>query len=91
MEAQQQKRPVVKLVTPVAQAIETAKSEIERERKKEGGEKRKKTYIPPLLPKRLKHYAYNPEDQLQSKKISNDQELIQSDPISCPQNQKGNN
>ena len=24
-----------------------------------------------------------------SKKISNDQELIQSDPISCPQNQKG--
>ena len=28
---------------------------------------------------------------VQSKKISNDQELIQSDPISCPQNQKGNN
>ena len=28
---------------------------------------------------------------LDSKKISNDQELIQSDPISCPQNQKGNN
>ena len=27
----------------------------------------------------------------QSKKISNDQELIQSDPTSCPQNQKGNN
>ena len=27
----------------------------------------------------------------QSKKKSNDQELIQSDPISCPQNQKGNN
>ena len=26
---------------------------------------------------------------LESKKISNDQELIQSDPISCPQNQKG--
>ena len=25
------------------------------------------------------------------KKISNDQELIQSDPTSCPQNQKGNN
>ena len=32
-----------------------------------------------------KSYVY------QSKKISNDQELIQSDPISCPQNQKGNN
>ena len=29
--------------------------------------------------------------KLESKKISNDQELIQSDPISCPQNQKGNN
>ena len=28
---------------------------------------------------------------LPSKRISNDQELIQSDPISCPQNQKGNN
>ena len=28
---------------------------------------------------------------VKSKKISNDQELIQSDPISCPQNQKGNN
>ena len=26
-----------------------------------------------------------------SKTISNDQELIQSDPTSCPQNQKGNN
>ena len=26
-----------------------------------------------------------------SKKISNGQELIQSDPTSCPQNQKGNN
>ena len=29
-------------------------------------------------------------DIMKSKKISNDQELIQSDPISCPQNQKGN-
>ena len=28
---------------------------------------------------------------LKSKKISNDQELIQSDPTSCPQNQKGKN
>ena len=27
---------------------------------------------------------------MKSKKISNDQELIQSDPKSCPQNQKGN-
>ena len=29
--------------------------------------------------------------QKKSKKISNDQELKQSDPISCPQNQEGNN
>ena len=28
---------------------------------------------------------------LESKMISNDQELIQSDPTSCHQNQKGNN
>ena len=26
-----------------------------------------------------------------SKKVSNDQEIIQSGPTSCPQNQKGNN
>ena len=32
-----------------------------------------------------------PDQPAQSKKISNDQELIQSDPTSCPQNQKGNN
>ena len=36
-------------------------------------------------------YAGNVTELLLSKKISNDQELIQSDPISCPQNQKGNN
>ena len=28
---------------------------------------------------------------VKSKKISNDQEPIQTDPTSCPQNQKGNN
>ena len=33
-----------------------------------------------------------PMDGIQfSKKISNYQELLQSDPIFCPQNQKGNN
>ena len=31
------------------------------------------------------------DDMLLSKMISNDQELIQSDPTSCSQNQKGNN
>ena len=38
-------------------------------------------------------WVFNPFFLLEekSKKISNDQELIQSDPISCPQNQKGNN
>ena len=30
-------------------------------------------------------------NSVESKTISNDQELIQSDPISCPQNQTGNN
>ena len=29
--------------------------------------------------------------KIQSKKISNDQDLIKSDPTPCPQNQKGNN
>ena len=36
-------------------------------------------------------YNYTRQSIVKSKKISNDQELIQSDPISCPQNQKGNN
>ena len=35
--------------------------------------------------------VFEEADDMESKKISNDQELIQSDPISCPQNQKGNN
>ena len=35
--------------------------------------------------------TFSHDDLKLSKKISNDQELIQSDPISCPQNQKGNN
>ena len=41
----------------------------------------------------VKHCVCNYTIQLtlKSKKISNDQDLIQSDPTSCPQNQKGNN
>ena len=35
--------------------------------------------------------AEETEVALKSKKISNDQELIRSDPTSCPQNQKANN
>ena len=33
----------------------------------------------------------NGRSMVLGKKISNDQELIQSDPTFCPQNQKGNN
>ena len=61
----------------------------------------KSTSIDGITPKMLKlpadafpfHKGVHPRatDLYQSKKISNDQELIQSDPISCPQNQKGNN
>ena len=35
--------------------------------------------------------SLKPLSQLRGKKKCNDQELIQSDPTSCPQNQKGNN
>ena len=35
--------------------------------------------------------VYGDTHRMKSKKISNDQELIQYDPTSCPQNQKGNN
>lgn len=36
IEIREQQRPVVKLVSPVAQAVEMAKSEMERERKENG-------------------------------------------------------
>ena len=39
---------------------------------------------------RLSKKVTNVKD-VKGKKISNDQELMQSDPTSCPQNQKGNN
>ena len=39
----------------------------------------------------LKKNALHMQKSVKSKKISNDQELIQSVPTSCPQNQKGNN
>ena len=42
------------------------------------------TYI--IIIKTKKHFRIL---HIKSKKISNDQELIQLDPISCPQNQKG--
>ena len=51
-------RLVVNLVSPVAQAMEMAKSEIQRERKKEEG--RKKTEIPPPKKSRIRR----PGDQL---------------------------
>ena len=39
----------------------------------------------------ISHLYHQMSHVIRSKKISNDQELIQSDPTSCPQNQKGNN
>ena len=64
IEMREQQRPILKQITPVAQAIEIVKSEIERDSKKEGGSKRKKAKSPNLLQKRLKRYAYNPENQV---------------------------
>ena len=52
-------RPVFNLVSPVAQATEMAKSEIKRDRKKDG--KRKKEAIPP--PSLKRKYRRRPEDQ----------------------------
>ena len=57
----EQQRPILKQITPVAQAIEIAQSEIERDK---GGSKRMKAKSPNSLPKRLKRYAYNPENQV---------------------------
>ena len=51
----------------------------------------KKTCIKTEFKEIVLKLATNWQSDKQSKKISNDQELIQSDPISCPQNQKGNN
>ena len=64
IEMLEKQRPVVIQVTPVAQAIEIAKSQLARERKKGGGIKRKKAKTTQGLAKRLKRYAYNPEDQV---------------------------
>ncbi len=63
-------RPVLKMVTPVAQAVEMAKSEEKRERKKDtsqGGkkytsQKRKKVQTVPKKPKR--RYVLSDESQL---------------------------
>ena len=64
IEMREQQRPILKQITPVGQAIEIAKSEIERDSKKEGGSKRKKAKSPNSLSKRLRRYAYNPENQV---------------------------
>ena len=44
-----------------------------------------------LEKRRIEPATFGLQDQHASKNISNDLELIQSDPTSCPQNQKGNN
>ena len=46
--------------------------------------------ILPVFPDEFNKFN-NTGARMQSKTISNDRELIQSDPTSCPQNQKGNN
>ena len=57
MKDMEDQKPVVNLVSPVAQAMEMARSEIKRERKKAEG--RKKVEIPP----RNKRYRPDPGDQ----------------------------
>ena len=64
IEMLEKQRHVVNQVTPVAQAIELAKSELARERKKGGVIKRKKAKTAQGLAKRFKRYAYNREDQV---------------------------
>lgn len=64
LKEEEQSRPVVKLVSPVAQATEIAKAEVERERKKEDGKKRKNTKSVLSISKRTKRNTYDPEDQL---------------------------
>ena len=54
IEMREQQRPILKHITLVAQAIEIAKSEIERDSKKEGGSKCKKAKSPNSLPKTFK-------------------------------------
>ncbi len=55
-------RPVLKMVTPVAQAVEMAKSEEKRERKKDTSQKRKNAQPIPKKPKR--RYVLSDESQL---------------------------
>jgi menaquinone-dependent protoporphyrinogen IX oxidase len=57
-------RPVVNLVTPVAQAIAIAKSEEEEERKKSTGAKRKNLENTVSKSKRRQPYFYDPDSQL---------------------------
>ena len=54
-------KPLVNLVSPIAQATEMAKSQIKSERKKDDRKKRKKDFIPPL--QRKKVYRSIPGDQ----------------------------
>ena len=63
-EIQQQQTPVMKQVTLVAQAIEKAKSEIENVRRKVVKNVRRRSKLFNHYQKQLKHYAYNPEDQV---------------------------
>ena len=48
-------------------------------------------FLNEIIPLAIPYHSSPIPMSLQSKMISNDQELIQSNPTSCPQNQKGNN
>ena len=53
-EEAEKQRPIVNMVTPVAQAVEMAKSEVDREKQRVSGKKRKRTE-PPRKRKRHMH------------------------------------
>ena len=66
----------------------------ETQKNKNNNKKKKKTKTKKKNNNKQTGNSYNliaDHFHVKSKKISNDQELIQSDPTSCPQNKKGNN
>ena len=58
---------------------------------KANSQKKESPVVTPKSNQNSNKLLKNNTSNIESKKISNDQELIQSDPTSCPQNQKGNN
>ena len=59
------KQPIVKLVTPVAQANEIARSEVDREKQRKNGDDKKRKNITPPLPKsKRRRTIYDPDSAL---------------------------